>query len=307
MATSLLCALSSSKKQSEEFINFFATVLDFETPPFHVWDGLSNQYWSQRIRRQSHETVMEEVSQFELPKLTESRQSPISVYVLTSEQEITDTFMDIKQNARKSCYLCLNNQLSSLFDLTSLFGAHFNESEEGALNIWIDMAHPEILSCLLEVSQYEEHKDRKIIACTWELQLLLHQCRRSDSSNGYELTDEIIRDMFRYVRRLLCIQVTRNLEILGLDDKELIHRTLCDILALHLDETVRGNDKLEDFRFDADNYVHLNIGHADTERMELLGLAHDSNFQLDLRFAGSFVPPEWFPSSQKEEVQAPDI
>ncbi|KAF7505078.1 hypothetical protein GJ744_001297 [Endocarpon pusillum] len=83
MGFSLLRVLNSYEGRFRDLINCLGTAFDLETPLLHLWDGLSDQYWSRRIMGQPHESAMEEVSQLQMPNFrrdkTKSRQSAMSV------------------------------------------------------------------------------------------------------------------------------------------------------------------------------------------------------------------------------------
>ncbi len=69
MIFSLLCVLNFFTNQYENLIQFLATLLDQETPLLDPFDEFSDQYFTQRINGQSHETVMIELSHVKMPEL----------------------------------------------------------------------------------------------------------------------------------------------------------------------------------------------------------------------------------------------
>jgi hypothetical protein len=69
MTISLIRVLRSDVDQSENLTIFLDTTLDQEPPSLHAFDGLSDQYWRQRIDGQSHEEAMVEISRFNMPEL----------------------------------------------------------------------------------------------------------------------------------------------------------------------------------------------------------------------------------------------
>ena len=200
-------------------------------------------------------------------------------------------------------YLLEDSQAPHITTYGPKFNAHFLKDKQGSLDIWIDILCPALLPSIKNQDSlaHPAPGPGRSVFRAWKQSLYLHQCMTGSNT---EVIDTV-RDVFHDVRDLLFKQVRHNLHhIRQRAASELIERTLCEILAIHLGKPIGVGNQLKDFWVDREG-VSLNVGSIRPYHLPLAELATDARFQFDMRFAGDSCPPAWFPMSVHPSGNSP--
>lgn len=208
-----------------------------------------------------------------------------------------------RQNPSAVPYLLEGGQALHITTLGPKFNAHFLKDKQGSLDIWIDILCPTLLPSIKNqvASVHPAPGPGRTLSRAWIQNLYLHRCMTGSNTEVIETA----RDVFHDVRDLLFKQVRHNLHhIQQRAASELIERTLCDILAIHLGKPIGVGDQLKDFWVDREG-VLLSAGSIRPHHLPLAQLVTDAGFQFDMHFTGDSCPPTWFPISVHSSGNSP--